>query len=64
METVSTGDLKNGVDSVAALLLGAPTEAAIRDELIRSIQAAGADEEETLQIVTAALIASPAFQWR
>ena len=40
-----------------------PYEAA-RDELIDSVASAGASEEETLQIVTAGLLASPVFQWR
>ena len=62
---VSLSDNLNGdVDAVAALLLGAPIASTSRDELIDSVLSAGATEEETLQIVTAGLLASPAFQWR
>jgi uncharacterized protein (DUF1800 family) len=52
------------VDALSSLLLGAPLAPVTRDELIDSVLSAGATEEETLQIVTAGLIASPAFQWR
>lgn len=62
---VSLADgLADEVDSVASLLLGAPMSPVTRDELIASVRSAGASEEETLQIVTAGLLASPAFQWR
>ncbi len=62
---VSLSDsLHDDVDAVAALLLGTPIVPVARDELINSVLAAGASEEETLQIVTAGLIASPTFQWR
>lgn len=64
LDVTSTGALKDDVDSIASLLLGAPMPNAARDELIHSIQSAGANEEETLQVITASLIASPAFQWR
>jgi uncharacterized protein (DUF1800 family) len=57
-------NLQDEVDAVASLLLGASLTPVARDELIDSIQSAGADEAETLQIVTAGLLASPAFQWR
>jgi len=56
--------LQGDVDAVTSLLLGAPLAAVTRDELIDSVMSAGASEEETLQIVTASLLASPAFQWR
>jgi uncharacterized protein (DUF1800 family) len=56
--------LQGDVDAVTSLLLGAPLAAVTRDELIDSVMSAGASEEETLKIVTASLIASPAFQWR
>jgi hypothetical protein len=36
----------------------------VRDELIDSVLSADASEEETLHILAASLIASPAFQWR
>jgi uncharacterized protein (DUF1800 family) len=64
LDVVSTGVLKDDVDSIASLLLGAPMQSAARDELIASVKSAGANEEETLQVITASLIASPAFQWR
>ena len=52
------------VYAVSSLLLGTPLARVTRDELIDSVLSSGATEEETLQIVTASLIASPAFQWR
>jgi uncharacterized protein (DUF1800 family) len=64
MEISSSDSLQDDVDAVASLLLGAPVAPVVRDEIIHSIVSAGASEEETLQIVTAGLIASPAFQWR
>jgi hypothetical protein len=64
MDVSSSDSLSGDVDAVAALLLGAPLAPITRDGLIDSILSAGASEEETLQIVTAGLIASPAFQWR
>ena len=57
-------NLQDEVDAVSSLLLGAPLATVARDELIDSVISAGATEEETLKIVTAGLIASPAFQWR
>ena len=64
LQVSSTGVLYDNVDSLASLLLGAPMDRRLRDELIDSLLSAGATEEETLQIVAASLIASPAFQWR
>jgi hypothetical protein len=64
LDVSPANDLSGEVDSVASLLLGAPMSPVTRDELIASIRSAGATEEETLQIVTAGLLASPAFQWR
>lgn len=64
MEVSSSDSLREDVDAVASLLLGAPVAPAIREGLINSVISAGASEEETLQIVTAGLIASSAFQWR
>ena len=62
---VSAADsLPEEVDAISSLLLGAPIHSVTRDELIHSVISAGATEEETLQIVTASLLASPAFQWR
>ncbi len=64
MDVSLSDDLPGDVDAVTALLLGAPLAPITRDELIASIRSAGATAEETLQIVTAGLLASPAFQWR
>lgn len=62
---VSLSDsLQSDVDAIAALLLGAPIPSVARDKLIDTLISAGTTEEETLQIVTAGLLASPSFQWR
>jgi uncharacterized protein (DUF1800 family) len=64
LELTSTGILGDDIDSLASLLLGAPMDRIARDGLIDSVRMAGASDEETVQIVAAGLIASPAFQWR
>ncbi|MBC7878915.1 MAG: DUF1800 family protein [Anaerolineales bacterium] len=64
LDVSSTGILQDDVDSITSLLLGAPLDRLTRDGLIDSVRSAGATDEETLQIVAASLIASPAFQWR
>ncbi|MBI5353146.1 MAG: DUF1800 family protein [Chloroflexi bacterium] len=64
LDVASTGILQDDVDSISSLLLGASMSNTVRDELIKSIRSAGANEEETLQVIAASLIASPAFQWR
>jgi uncharacterized protein (DUF1800 family) len=64
LDVVSADDLHDDVDALASLLLGAPLERLAHDELIDSVTKAGATEEETLHIIAAGLIASPAFQWR
>jgi len=64
LDVSATGSLTGDVDALASLLLGAPLERGIRDELLASIRSADANSEETLLIVAASLIASPAFQWR
>jgi len=64
MDISGADGLHEKVDAVSSLLLGAPLSRITRDELIDSVISAGATEEETLQIVTAGLLASPAFQWR
>jgi uncharacterized protein (DUF1800 family) len=64
MDASLSDSLPGDVDAVAALLLGASISPSARDQLIDSVRSAGATEEETLQIVTAGLLASPAFQWR
>ena len=60
----SSGVLHDDVDALTSLLLGAPLESTTRDKIIAAVLSAGASEEETLQIVAASIIASPAFQWR
>jgi uncharacterized protein (DUF1800 family) len=57
-------NLHDEMDAVSSLLLGAPLAPITRDELIDSVLSTGATEEEALQIITAGIIASPAFQWR
>jgi uncharacterized protein (DUF1800 family) len=64
MDISQANSLSEEIDAVSSLLLGAPLALGVRDELMNSIFSAGATEDETLQIVTASLIASPAFQWR
>jgi hypothetical protein len=64
MNASLSDSLTGDVDAVASLLLGALIAPVARDELIDAVRSAGATAEETLQIVTAGLIASPAFQWR
>ena len=64
LDVSSTGILEDDVDSLTSLLLGSPLERLARDELIASVQSAGAAPEETLPILAAGIIASPAFQWR
>jgi uncharacterized protein (DUF1800 family) len=64
LDVSSTGILQDDVDSITSLLLGAPIERSARDGLIDTVRAAGATDEETLQIIAASVIASPAFQWR
>ena len=64
LDVSSKGVLHDDVDSLTSLLLGAPMDRFRRDELIDSVISAGATEEETLQVIAASIIASPAFQWR
>ena len=64
MDISEASSLREEVDAISSLLLGAPLASVTRDELIDSVRSADASEEETLQIVTAGLLASPAFQWR
>jgi len=64
LDVASTGILQDDIDSISSLLLGSPIERLIRDQLIDSVSSAGANADETLQIIAASLIASPAFQWR
>ncbi len=64
LDVSSTGILQDDIDSITSLLLGAPIDRFARNEIIDSVRAAGATEEETRQIIAASIIASPAFQWR
>ena len=64
LDVASTGSLHTDVDSLTSLLLGTPLDRLTRDGMIDTVHSAGATEEETLQIIAASLIASPAFQWR
>lgn len=64
MDVSQANGLQDEIDAASSLLLGAPLARFTRDELLDSVLSAGASEEETLQIVTAGLLASPAFQWR
>jgi len=64
LDVFSADSLQDDVDSLTSLLLGAPLERLARDKLIDSVTSAGASPEETLQIVAAGILASPAFQWR
>jgi hypothetical protein len=64
LDVLPTDSLQADVDSLASLLLGAPLERLARDKLIDSVTSAGASPEETLQILAAGILASPAFQWR
>jgi len=64
IETTGTRSLPGVVDAIASLLLGAPLPESERDALIVELQSAGASEEESIEIITGGILASPAFQWR
>jgi hypothetical protein len=64
LDVSATGDLPADVDALASLLLGVPLSPPARDEIIATVHSAGTAPEETLPIIAASLIASPAFQWR
>ena len=64
VHVASSGGLQADVDSLASLLLGAPLDRLTRDRMLDTVHSAGVTEEETLPIIAASLIASPAFQWR
>ena len=64
LDVSSTGILVDDVDALTSLLLGAPLERLERDGLIASVHSADSTPEETLQILAAGILASPAFQWR
>ena len=64
LDVASTGILEDDVDALTSLLLGSPLERLARDELIDSVLSADASPEETLQVLAAGILASPAFQWK
>jgi len=64
LDASSTGMLEDDVDALTSLLLGSPLDRFVRDGLIDSVYSTGATVQETLQILAAGIIASPAFQWR
>ena len=64
LDVSSTGILQDDIDSITSLLLGAPIDRFARNEIIDTVRAAGATDEETRQIIAASIIASPAFHWR
>ncbi|MBL8092297.1 MAG: DUF1800 family protein, partial [Anaerolineales bacterium] len=64
LNVLLTENLEEDIDAISSLLLGSPIERLIRDQLIDSVTSAGANADEALQVITASLIASPAFQWR
>jgi uncharacterized protein (DUF1800 family) len=64
MDASWSDDLRSHVNAIGALLLGTSLSPTPRDQLIHAVQAGGATDEEALQIITAGILASPAFQWR
>mgnify|MGYP001597146523 CR=1 FL=1 len=64
LDATSTGDLRDDADALTSLLLGAPLPRPARDELLATVSSAGANADETLQVLAASILASPAFQWR
>jgi hypothetical protein len=64
-ELASDQDPGATADVLSRLLLGAPLEAAVKQDLLSKIRAAGAsDPEEIDRVFLAGLVASPAFLWR
>jgi len=64
LDVSASDSLEEDADALTSLLLGAPLERLTRDKLIDSVRSAGATDEETLRVLAAGIIASPAFQWR
>jgi uncharacterized protein (DUF1800 family) len=64
LESAQAGDPTRAADQLGVLLIGAPLDPGQRDSLLASLAAEGADEQSLPQIITAGLVASPAFQWR
>lgn len=57
-------DTATGIDRMATLLLGGPIEPVVRDGLLATMRAEQVSTDELPPLVTAGLLASPAFQWR
>jgi uncharacterized protein (DUF1800 family) len=51
-------------DGLSRLLMGKPLRAGQRDELLAALRGAGVEEADLPAMVTAGLLASPAFQWQ
>ena len=64
LDQVSTGRLEDDADALASLLLGAALPRSTRDDLLAAVVDAGASADETLRVLAAGILASPAFQWR
>jgi uncharacterized protein (DUF1800 family) len=64
IDGVSIETLPQDTDELSTLLIGTPLETTLRDELLNNLMSEGADDETLPHILTAGLIASPAFQWR
>lgn len=64
LDSTSTGDLHADADALTSLLLGASLPRPARDELLAAVSDAGASAHDTLQVLAAGILASPAFQWR
>ena len=54
----------NQLDQLAMLLLGQSLPTGLHQNLVRTLAPTGADEDDTARLFAAALVASPAFQWR
>jgi len=64
VDMMGATSLPEAIGAISSLLLGAPLHESERDELIASLQAEGADDEQAAQVITAGILSSPAFQWR
>ncbi|WP_345326513.1 DUF1800 family protein [Candidatus Villigracilis proximus] len=61
LDVSSTGILQDDVDAISSLLVGARLDRFARNEIIDTVRAAGATDEETRQIIAASIIASLPF---
>lgn len=64
LQAANATDTPTRADQLATLLLGAPLPAKLRAQLLKALNAAGTTPDELPAILTAGLLASPAFQWR